>query len=551
MKKQKKRFLPVVFAMVLAVGAGLLAFTELLAMYANNMDDFWFDFSVMARPTLLLTLIPVVGVFLGMTILYAILKKFKKEHIYYILFALASAGFVACYVHANFLAGMLPPLDGTEFDWGGVGRNLVSILVVLVTFGGMIFLVKKYRPEKAAGVLNYVNLAVITMLLVSLVTTVATTDVFKAKEVNTVASTKNINLVSTKKNYFVFMVDAVDAKMFKDVLEEEGGTEEELKDFSFFIDSLSGYPFTRDSIPFIFSGTWNENEKPFADYSTEAFDNTAFFDTLTKNNYAIKNFYDNDFVWRSRKAFEFDNIESVDKTIRTRHFMTQELKYVLFKTLPFPLKRFSKIDQMKFDDSRAATSYVPFKWDDVDFYHETLKGSVEKTDKQVFSYIHLEGAHVPYNLNKNVELIDSGTYRMKVEATLTLIKGFIDYLKKAEAYDDAVIVVLADHGYNTTPEGGPTRRQNPLLMVKGIGETHSRMYISGKQVSYADLAEMFEDLLDGKDSTELFSDVPEEGRERRYLYYVFTKEDHMIEQTLNGKAWETEKMEPTGKEFNL
>lgn len=491
-----------------------------------------------------------VAVAVLMTVLYLVFRKVKKLHIYYVCFILASAGFICCYIHANFLAGMLPPLDGTEFDWGGVGRNLVSILVVLLLLGAAIFGIIKYKPEKTAKMAGYANLAVLAMLGVGLIATLLTTAVFEPKEVATVSSTKNINLVSTKENYFVLLLDAVDAKTFEEVLLEDGAETGELKDFSFFVDSLSGYPFTRDSIPFIFSGAWNENEKPFAEYSTEAFDNAKFFDKLTDEGYTVKNFYDNDFIWRSREAFEFNNIESMDKSYKMGHFLKQEIKYLLFKVLPFPLKRFSKIAQMNFNRSRAETRYEAFIWDDTKFYHETLEKPVEKTDEKVFSYIHLEGSHVPLNLDKDVNVVDGGTdYRTKTEASLTVVKGFINYLKAAGVYDNATIVILADHGYNA--DGGVAGRQNPLLMVKGANETHSKMHVSEKQVSYADIAGMFEELLDGKRSTEVLENVAESGRERRYLYYVYNYEDHMIEQTLNGKAWETEKMVPTGKEYNL
>ena len=547
MQRKNDSYKPLFYGLILAIAAGLLAFVELFSMYANNTDDFWFDFSVMLRPTLTICVPLVLAIFIGLSVLFLLLKR-KLANVYYILFTILSAGFICCYVHANFLAGMLPSLDGTEFDWSGTAENTVSIVVVLLAIASAIVLIKKYKPEKAAKILNYINLAVTAMLLVSMAMTMATTDAFKAKEVTTVSSTKNLNLVSTEKNYFILMLDAIDTKTFERAMEEDGA--EELKDFSYFPDTLSGYAFTRDSIPFIFSGIWNENEKPFAEYSTEAFDNTSFFASLNKDGYTKKNFYDYEFVWRSRKAFDFDNIESMDKTYRTKHFVFQEIKYLLFKTLPYPLKRFSRIDQMNFNLSRVDTAYEPFIWDDTKFYHETLKNNSEKTDEKLFSFIHLEGAHVPLNLSKEVEVVDGGTdYYTKVRASLTLVKGFIDYLKKNDAYDNAVVVILADHGYNAT--GGVAGRQNALLMAKGVEEMHSKMRVSKKQVSFADLAEMFEDLLENKKSTELFDGIEEEGRERRYLYYVFTKEDHMIEQTLNGKAWETEKMTSTGKEFDL
>lgn len=549
--KQKAfdKFKPLVYALVLSLATGILIFTELFSMYGNNIDDFWFDVSVLLKPALLLAAVPTLIVFVLMAILFVVFRKKGKRPIYFVLLAIADAFFVSCYAHANFLAGMLPPLDGTEFDWSGLVPNIVSVVVVIVLAVGVVLLIKRFRSEKTAKILNFVNLAIIAMLLISFVTTIATTHVLEPKEITTVSSTKNLNLASTKKNYFVLMVDAVDAKTFEDVLSDSDADTDELKDFSYFPDSLSGYPFTRDSIPFILSGIWNENEKDFAEYSTEAFDNSKFFTELSKQDYGVKNFYDNDFVWRSRKAFEFDNIESLEKTINLRHFVTQELKYCLFKILPFPLKRLSKIDQMDFVASRVETDYTSFIWDDKDFYHGNLKQSAEKTDEKVFSYIHLEGAHVPLNLNKEVEVVDGGTdYRTKVDATLTVMKGFINYLKKNGVYDNSIIVILADHGYNA--EGGVAGRQNPLLMVRQAGETHSKMRTSKKQVSFEDLNDMFIDLLNGKDSTEIFADIPEEGRERRYIYYVFNYEDHMIEQTLKGKAWETEKLAPTGKEYN-
>ena len=541
---------PLLGALSVSFAFGLMFFIEPITMYANNINDFWFDFSVIIGPTLLIAAIATCGLFVLLLICFLILKKLNKLNVYHGIVAVFIAGFIICYIHANFLSSMLPPLDGTDFEWDNTAANISSILVTLGALIATFFIIKKFKAEKTATYYTYTTLAIIAMLLVSFLSTVMTTDVFKAKEITTVSSTKNLNLMSTKNNFFIFMVDAVDARTFEDVLNEDGGKSEELKDFSFFKDSLSGYPFTRDSIPFILSGVWNENEKPYEDYSTEAYTNSSFFKSLNSHDYKVKNFYDNDFVWQNRSAFEFDNIESVDKSIKTKHFMTQELKYILFKTLPYPLKRFSKIKNMNYNDSKTNTEYEPFIWDDVDFYSKTMEQPAEKTDDKVFSYIHLEGAHVPHNLSKDVEVIDGGTdYYTKARATLTVIKKYINYLKDNGAYDNSTIIILADHGYDA--DGKVTGRQNPLLLVKNTGETHSKMHTSDKQVSYADLVPMYEDLLAGKKSTELFEGIAESGRERRYLYYVFLHEDHMVEQTTTGKAWETDKLTPTGKEYNL
>ena len=549
-KKRLRKFRPLIFGLVLAAATGLLVFTELVTMYANNADDFWFDFSVMIGPTLLLAAIVMLIMLAIMSTLAVISKKKRKMSVYYILFVATSVGFVCCYVHANFLAGMLPPLDGAEFDWGGTAPNLVSVLVALVAFVGVIFLIKKYKPEKAAGILNYTNFVVIAMMLVGLVSTMVTTDMFRPKKEAATASAENLNLLSEKENFLILMVDAVDARTFEEVVlarEEEKTT---LKDFSFFKDSLGGYPFTRDAVPLIFSGMWNENKKSFTTYSTEAFENAPIFKALDEANYGRRNFYDMDFIWEGEGVKQFENmVSSTGIKVDTDMFLKQEVKYILFKTLPYPLKRFSSIQSMNYYLARKEEESGFFVWQDDSFYNGTLEKEAEKTTEKNFAYIHLEGAHVPFDLDENVSAVENGTYKQKVGATLGVIRKYLDYLKENGAYENATIVILADHGYagDESTEG----RQNPLLLVKGKGETHSKMKTSLKQVSYADLAMTLAELMGGKKSTEIFEDIPEEGRERRYMYYEFYKKGRFLEQTLNGRAWETEKMVFTGEEFNL
>ena len=75
------------------------------------------------------------------------------------------------------------------------------------------------------------------------------------------------------------------------------------------------------------------------------------------------------------------------------------------------------------------------------------------------------------------------------------------------------------------------------------------MNISDKAISYTDLNDAYTDLLNGKKSNELFKDITDK-RERRYLLYVYTKEDHMVEYTQTGKAWDLNTLVKTGKEFN-
>ena len=84
------------------------------------------------------------------------------------------------------------------------------------------------------------------------------------------------------------------------------------------------------------------------------------------------------------------------------------------------------------------------------------------------------------------------------------------------------------------------------MYIKGIDE-HHKLEVSNKKVSYVDLNEsIYKDLLDNKKSFELLENV-DNDRIRRYLWYK--DYDDMYEQTLDGHAWETEKLINTGKRY--
>ena len=117
-------------------------------------------------------------------------------------------------------------------------------------------------------------------------------------------------------------------------------------------------------------------------------------------------------------------------------------------------------------------------------------------------------------------------------------------IKESGQYDNSIIIILADHGNNGYD---PIGRQNPILYIKGFDELHSEMIISDKKVSYEDLNNsIYSDLLKNKKSTDLLQAI-NSNRIRRFIWYK--DYDKMEEQTLDGHAWETEKLIPTGAKY--
>lgn len=536
-------------AIILSFMIGFMFFIfEPITMYANNVNDFWFDFYTLIGPTTLFFLITSVVLVAFFSIVYFVAKKLKKPAIYNFTLLFAGFCFICAYVHSNFLAGSLPLLDGASFNWQDIGANVISVTVCLVVAIIIIYARLRLGFENTAKYLSYISLAIFAMLSVSLVSTCLTTPVFESKDILAISTNKDLYTVSTNKNYIVFLADAVDSTAFNNIVQSNDEYKSALKDFSYFPDTLAGYAFTRDSVPFIFSGVWNENEESFPTYSAKAFDNSAFFQALSADDWK-KDIYYEGLSWRSEKAFEFDNIITIDREVSLYHLAAQEIKYDLFKSLPFPLKRFSRADKMNFDAAMNKSGNDGFNWSNSQFYNNHSGRVADTTDKNLFQYIHLEGGHVPFDTDTNMNYLpdENGTYPDKLEVTMKIFLSYLDYLKANGAYDNTTIVFLADHGYAHDGSG----RQNPILYVKGEGESHEKMITSEKQVSYADLCEMFIELLDGKLSTEIFSELPTDGRTRRFINNQYSHEEHMVEYEQTDKAWNTSTLKPTGRSFDL
>lgn len=535
--------------MVLSLVVSFMFFVfEPITMYANNIDDFWFDFYTLINPTIVFFTVSSLALILFFILIRFVSKKVNKPAIYNFALLFSGGCFLCAYIHSNFLAGFLPSLDGTTLAWDNLAANLVSILVCLAIAFIIIFANAKLGFEKVEKFLFGTSLTVFAMLAFSLVSTCLMTPVFETKDILALSTNKNLYTISKDRNYIIFLADMVDSTTFNEIVQSNPEYKEVLKDFSYFPDTLAGYAFTRDSVPFIFSGEWNENQTHFSEYSTNAFDNSKFFEALAGDEW-LKNLYYAELLWRSEKAFDFDNIVAVEHEVDMIQLAAQEMKYILFKSLPFPLKRFSRINTMHFEAALNKADHDPYSWWDLQFYHDHQDRQADITDKKLFQYIHLEGGHMPFDVSAELDYLpdEDGTYPEKVEATMEIFAAYLDYLKNNGAYNNATIVFMSDHGY----EADGWSRQNPILFIKGPNEHHDQMVVSDKQVSYEDLCETFIELLDGKSSTEVFSEIPTVGRTRRHLYNYYQHEEHMIEYEQTDKAWNEATLKPTGRSFDL
>lgn len=525
---------------------------EPLVMYSTNQLDFWFDMALMIGPVLLAFLIFFAGSVLLLTAAYFVNKAFAKEKeplVYRIITIVFFWVFFVTYLQGNMLAGGLPALDGSTIDWDAFrSKDIITLAVGVFGLAAVDFMLIKLGAKKTLKYAAGFSVVVFAVLFVTLVYELISWNSFARKD-SIIATNENFNTISSDKNFVVLLNDAVGSSEFNSVLEENPEYKEVFEDFTYYPDTLGCFPCTRDTIPVVLGGALNKNEMKFEEFSSKSLNESPLFKELTERDYDI-NLYESELVWYGSKNFSISNsTDYKNYRLPFKSFFSEEVKYIKYKYLPYYLKRYSNIESMDFNG--LVDKYL---WDDHTIYKTvTKKTELDKQSDKMFSFVHTEGAHIPFSYDKDLNILpyNSGTYEQKIEATIKMVDAYIDRLKANDAYDNTVIIVMADHGNtNLNSADDMLVRANPMFMIKGIGE-HHKFAKSDKPISYLDLMDIYSELLEGETAEEATEDIPDK-RERYFMWYRnFRLEDHIEEYVVTDKAWEWTKFKKTGREYDL
>lgn len=529
----------------------MLFIFEPLVMYSTNQLDFWFDMALMIGPVLLGFLIFFAGSVLILTSAYLLNRAFargKEPIVYQIITLVLFWAFFVTYLQGNMLAGGLPALDGSIINWDAFKANDIAIVIAgVLLIGVIVFLLVKVGAAKALKYVAGISVAVFAILFSTAVYELISWNAFARKD-SIIATNNDFNSISSDKNFVVLLNDAVGSTEFNSVLEDNPEYKEVFEDFTYYPDTLGCFPCTRDTIPVVLGGALNKNEMKFEDFSSKSLNESPFFKELTEKGYDI-NLYESELVWYGSKKFDINNsTDYKNYRLPFKTFFHEEAKYIKYKYFPYYFKRYSDVESMDFNG--LVDKYI---WDDRTIYSTVTENPTLRTQNgKSFRFVHTEGAHIPFKYDKDLNILDgSGTYEQKIEATIKMLDAYIDRLKANGAYDNTVIIVMADHGNtNLNSADDMLVRANPMFMVKGIGE-HHEFTKSDKPLSYLDLMDIYSALLDDKSAEEATADIPD-NRERTFMWYRnFRLEDHIEEYVVTDKAWEWTKFKKTGREYDL
>lgn len=547
LSSKRKAALPAI-AISLAISF-LLTIYAPLELYFTNIDEFPLDL-YMLLPSLLVLFVLATVLELAVFGLCRLLHK----KLYHFAMGAAVVGYLCTFIQGMYMSGNLPPLDGTAIDWSAyLPQHIVSVVLWVLVAGAVILLARKLTMEKMKVVFTGCAAFVSAILLVTLVTVCITNNGLAQKDY--ILGTKDQEFtMSSSENLVILVVDAADSKTFHEMMETtDPEFRDILEDFTYYPNTVGAYPFTKLSIPFILTGQWYENQEDFRTFTTAAMDKSPLLTTLRAQDYRM-GLYEEEIIYDSENIFDFENVQKIQYQISDPlKLMKEELKLVWFKYAPFPLKGFVTIRMEVFGflvEPEDGSDIFHAKNDD--FYGDLSESEIETVTENCFRFIHIEGAHVPFRYDKDVNIIDEsqGTYEQNIQCSMTIVKEYLQKLKDSGTYDNSAILIMADHGYGHNETIPIIGRGNPLLAIKGRNEHHS-LQISNAPISYEDLQEAYLRLLEGSAGDQIFDYQEGDQRDRRFLCYFYEAEDHMAEHIQTGDAADSSTMIFSGIEYKL
>lgn len=517
-----------------------------LELYFMNKDEFWYDiwvlFPVMLCVFLMFTVLCIAG--------FWVLRK-RSEQLFCRSVLFLFILFLCSYVQGNYFINYLPVFDGRAIDWSqyaGVGRTQSVILWCVVT-GAVVFLYKKVQIERVYQVIRTVSICMILLFLVTLSTVCLTNHGLESKT-NICVTTEHEMELSTDQNFIILLMDALDGGAFSDMVVGNEERESIFDDFTYYDNTVSAYPHTTYNVPFILSGMWFENQTGRDAYFRKVLTESPLFETLENRGYAL-GLYEVDAGVDETTGARFENVGEYTKKVSSyTAFARWQIMLTGLKYAPFDLKRFSFVNPNAFDDLRVLEGEGEAFRDNNnrDFYDLLTQETIQYRDDKSFKFIHLWGAHPPYEYDKDLNYLpEGGTLTQSVEACLTLSDLYLQKLKDGDVYDNSVIIILADHGNGEYYEED-NLNQHPVLLIKGVNERHG-FQVDHRPVSFTALQAACSHLLDGGDGQTAF-DGQTLTENRRFLWYDIKDDTHIVEYEQTGRAGDMNTTVPTGREFN-
>ena len=367
---------------------------------------------------------------------------------------------IAAWVQSQLLVWDLGPLDGRGLPWENFRKEgHLEIVVWLFIIGASIAFTIK-TPSISKNLITAVWLLGAISLTTSFLTYDTPTLTARTSSIGEFPSTEEALSFHPKNNTIVIILDSYQSDAFLETLQKYTEETEFLDGFTYYPNTVGGYPTTRHSVPMILTGKMYRNDFPYDDTHREEFEKPSLISYYQARNYGVIGDV-------HRPTFSsFDRTVMFPPSVRaktsriTNSENLRALDIGIFRASPLFLKKFIYDENRWFLSKLGANSTEPPSphgedWRFVQTFVDTARVSSDFDGE--FKFIHLMGAHHPLSVDENFRyvpnLVDSReNYVNQTRGALSLARKMLEKLKDLGIYTHAEIIITADHGaHNRIP----------------------------------------------------------------------------------------------------
>lgn len=427
--------------------------------------------------------------------------------------ALVAAAAACAWVQGSVLTWDYGVLDGTPIPWERFGpwRGLADALVWIAVPAAALWARRRLGDRRlAAASAFFVALELATIAALGAPRLLRAPS-FQRYRLETERQLE----LSRQRNALVLVLDSFQSGAFERIVQRDPALAEAFDGFTFYRDAAAGFPTTYPSVPLILTGQAFDNTRPIQDFIQDAFRSDRSLPALLRRAGYRVDLY-------PLNAPQTVALEpSIASNVRPRLAaswaeLAPLVRVSAFRALPHPLKRLLEPGLLRRGQFRHSASMLAFA-----AALESMPPAA--AEAPVFKYLHLSGAHPPFELNERLEPEALGTdlraYERQAEGALHLAARLLQAMKARGAYDGALILVLGDHGH---PLGSLQDAATPLVLLKPPG-ARGPLRTSDAEVALGDVPLTVADALglplwDDPSARSMLRPGPP-GRSRRFLRY--------------------------------
>ena len=357
------------------------------------------------------------------------------------------------WLQGNIFTWRYGPLNGTEIPWGtlnglAVRDGVIWGAVCAAALLGYRFIFRFARRLIAAIV------AVQVIGLMYLILQAPEEANFKRYR----ADEKQFFNFSPDGNVVMLLLDSFQSNVFDYVVRGDRSLRRTFDGFTFFRNTVGGYPETHSAMPLIMTGRYMDNAIPYRKYIREAYSH-SLPGVLNRNGYQFHLqdtwFYGLD-VSLASNVTPRPRATPVDARSLARLYDVALLRY-----LPYFAKKHVWRDSMGILERRAvedARAHADSGGEDagdttesnMELLHRLISRMDTRCSSRTFKYFYFNGVHPPFQLNEKCEYEPmpetAESYERQAKGLLCIVGKFLDLLKKHDVYDKSLIIILGDHG---------------------------------------------------------------------------------------------------------